>query len=151
MFPILMPEKDRVEIDGLKTGYVNLTQDELIRTVRNLKRTERKHKIALENVQVQLQAITESSFELFRENGWHKIKTQIGSLSVEEKIHCLITDRGAAIAWCEDNKQSLLKRDFVWQSFNAMVKVQVNSNGNYPSESDGIEIYSKPSIRFSGI
>lgn len=151
MFPILMPEKDRKEIDSLKTVYSLYSQDELIKTVRDLKRRERKFKFALEAVQIQLQAITESSFELSKENGWDKIKSQIGSLSVIETLHCNITDREAAITWCENNKPSLLKMDFNWQSFNAMVKVQIGSNGNYPSVADGIEIYSKPSIRFSGI
>jgi len=151
MFPILFPERDRKEIEQFKSGYVNLTQDELIKQVRDLKRQERKHKIALDEIRVQLQAITESSFELFKEWDIGKIKSQIGSLSVIETIHCQIVNRDNAVRWCEDNKPDILKLDFNWKSFNAMVKVQVNSNGNYPSESDGIEIYSKPSIRFSGI
>lgn len=151
MFPILLPEKDRVEIDGLKAGYCNMSQDELIKAVRDLKRKERKFKFALEAVQIELQAITESSFELFKEWNVEKIKSQVGSLQVSQGLHCLIKDQDSAISWCESNKPNLLKTDFAWQSFNAMVKVQVNSNGNYPSEADGIEIYNKPSIRFSGI
>lgn len=151
MFPTLMPGKDRKEIEQLKLGYVSLTQDELIKQVRDLKRKERQLKFNLAEVQIQIQAITESSLELFKEWDINKIKTQIGSLSVSQGLHCLIKDRDSVISWCEDNKPDILKLDFNWQSFNAMVKVQVNSNGNYPSEADGIEIYNKPSIRFSGI
>lgn len=149
MFETQIPSDRRDDIERSKNTYLNMSQNQLILRIRDLKQSKKDFEEDLRAVNLELQAITEAAHELFEEWKIETIRTSDGYLSTGHDIYCSVTDRDRAIHWLRRNElENILKFDFSWQTLNAVIKERAQNGLNLPEELNGIKIYLKPKITF---
>jgi len=149
MFETQIPSNRQDERDKLKNGFLQFNQNQLIRHIGFLKNEKKSIEEDLKDINLQLEAITDASHELFEEWKIETIRTADGYLSTGHDIYCSVTNRDEAISWLRENDlEGILKMDFSWQTMNAAIKERTQNGLNLPEEENGIKIYLKPKITF---